>query len=39
LESTLTYLRGQYGSVESYLREHAGVDGATLARVRDNLLT
>jgi protein-tyrosine phosphatase len=38
LERTLVYLRGQYGSVESYLRDHAGVDGAALARVRDNLL-
>ena len=39
LEATLTHLRGEYGSVESYLRDVAGVDSTLLDRVRANLLT
>jgi protein-tyrosine phosphatase len=39
LEATLTHLRGEYGSVEAYLRDVAGVDDETLAQVRANLLT
>lgn len=39
LRAALAYLRERYGSVEAYLRGQAGVDDATLARLRDNLLT
>ncbi|MGQ9889880.1 MAG: tyrosine-protein phosphatase [Aggregatilineales bacterium] len=38
LRAALAYLRERYGSVEAYLREKAGVDDATLARLRENLL-
>jgi protein-tyrosine phosphatase len=38
LEATLAHLRGEYGSVESYLRDVAGVDSTLLERVRANLL-
>lgn len=38
LEATLAHLRSEYGSVESYLRDVAGVDDGTLEQVRANLL-
>ncbi len=39
LAQTLAHLRGTYGSVESYLRDVAGVDAALLGQVRANLLS
>jgi protein-tyrosine phosphatase len=39
LAKTLAYVRSQYGSVEAYLRDQAGVDAETLNKVRANLLT
>lgn len=38
IRSALTYLLDKYGSVERYLHEYAGVDEATLARLRTNFL-
>jgi protein-tyrosine phosphatase len=38
MRTVLAYLRQRYGSVDAYLRERAGVDEATLARLRDLLL-
>ena len=38
LQGALAHLRRRYGSVETYLRQ-AGVDDATLERLRENLLT
>jgi protein-tyrosine phosphatase len=38
LRGLFQYLRGQYGSIEDYLRGPAGVSEATLARLRENLL-
>ena len=39
LRSALAYLVERYGSVQDYLRDRAGVDDATLERVKANLLT
>ncbi|WP_406858957.1 tyrosine-protein phosphatase [Streptomyces sp. HUAS MG47] len=36
---TLADLRTTYGSVEAYVRDHVGVDDATVARLRERLLT
>ncbi len=38
MAATLDYIRVTYGSVEGYLTDAAGVDRATLDRVRENLL-
>lgn len=38
LRGLFNYLRGQYGSIENYLRGPAGVADETLARLRENLL-
>ena len=38
LRAALRYLHQHYGDVETYLRERAGVDEATLARLRNTLL-
>lgn len=38
LRGLFQYLRGQYGSIENYLRGPAGVSEATLTRLRENLL-
>lgn len=38
LRAALAHLRARYGSVEAYLRQQAGVDGALLDRLRANLL-
>lgn len=38
LRAALAHLCARYGSVEAYLRQQAGVDGAVLDRLRENLL-
>jgi protein-tyrosine phosphatase len=38
LESALAHIKRNYRSVEDYLREEAGVDEATVAGLRENLL-
>lgn len=38
LQSVLDHIRQRYGSVEGYLRDAAGVDDATIARLKSNLL-
>jgi len=38
LRGLFHYLRGQYGSIEAYLRGPAGVTAETVARLRENLL-
>jgi protein-tyrosine phosphatase len=38
LRRMIAYVRRQYGSVDVYLRDHAGIDAHTLAALRDNLL-
>ncbi|MBL8045685.1 MAG: tyrosine-protein phosphatase [Anaerolineales bacterium] len=38
LRGLFQYLRGQYGSIENYLRGPAGVSETTMARLRENLL-
>lgn len=38
LRRTLTFVRNHYGSVESYLRDHAHITASTLDALRDNLL-
>lgn len=38
LRVALAHLRARYGSVETYLRQQAGIDGALLDRLRANLL-
>ena len=38
LKAALHYLHEHYGSVENYLRHRAGMDGETLARLRESLL-
>jgi protein-tyrosine phosphatase len=38
IRATIAYLREHYGSVEGYLRQKAGLDAATLAAIRANLL-
>lgn len=38
IEKTLTHIRNRYGSIESYLKNAAGLDDDTLTRVRANLL-
>jgi protein-tyrosine phosphatase len=39
ISATLAYVRAQHGSVETYLRDYAGVDEATQSRLRELLLT
>jgi protein tyrosine/serine phosphatase len=39
LQSALDYLRQTYGSLESYLRDQAGVSDETIAQLRQNWLT
>lgn len=38
LSATMAYVRDHYGSVEAYLRDKAGVDQATQARLKDLLV-
>lgn len=38
LRQTFVYVRSNYGSIETYLRDKAGVSAQTLAALRDNLL-
>jgi hypothetical protein len=38
MADTLAYLRQQYGSIEQYVRQQAGLDEQTVAQVRENLL-
>lgn len=39
IKTTLHYVRARYGTVEVYLRDYAGVDESTQARLREMLLT
>ena len=38
MADTLAYLRQQYGSIEQYVRQQAGLDEETIEQVRENLL-
>ena len=38
MQDTLNYVRDTYGSIESYLINHADISGGTLQAIRDNLL-
>jgi len=38
LRQTIAYVRSEYGSVDAYLRNQAGIDADTLADLRRNLL-
>jgi protein-tyrosine phosphatase len=38
MADTLAYLRQQYGSIERYVRQQAGLDEQTIVQIRENLL-
>lgn len=38
MQATLDHIRGRYGSISNYLKAAAGLDAATLDKVRENLL-
>ena len=38
LRRMIAYVRSQYGSIDAYLRDQAGIDAHTSAALRDNLL-
>jgi protein-tyrosine phosphatase len=38
MADTLAYLRQQYGSIEQYVRQQAGLDEQTVGQIRENLL-